>query len=132
MAGIQEIQSFHRFFIKSLHYFEVKTLSHLQIFATPWIVAYKAPLYGIFQSKYWNGLPASFSGDLPKQGSNQGFPHCRQMLYWPSRFPWLSLSECHLNAGTLGSILCWGRSPGIFWPREFHRQSTGCKRVRHD
>ena len=32
------------------------------------------------RQEYWSGLPFPPLGDLP-QGSNLGFPHCRQMLY---------------------------------------------------
>ena len=36
---------------------EVKLLSHVQLFATPWTVAYKAPLSMEFsRQEYWSGL----------------------------------------------------------------------------
>ena len=31
--------------------------------------------------EYWSGLPCCPPEDLPTQGSNPGFPHCRQILY---------------------------------------------------
>ena len=37
---------------------EVKSLSHARLFATPWTVAYKAPLSMEFsRQEYWSGLP---------------------------------------------------------------------------
>ena len=37
---------------------EVKSLSHVQLFATPWTVAYQAPLpMGFSRQEYWSGLP---------------------------------------------------------------------------
>ena len=36
----------------------VQLLSHVQLFETPWIVAYKAPLSMEFsRQEYWSGLP---------------------------------------------------------------------------
>ena len=96
--------------------------SHVQLFATPWTVAYQAPLsMGFSRQEYWSGLPCPPPGDCPNPGikpgsptlqadsllseppekpkntgmgslfllqgnfltqeSNQGFLHCRQILY---------------------------------------------------
>ena len=60
----------------------MKSLICVQLFATPWTVAYQAPLsMGFSRQEYWNRLPFPFLGDLPIQGSNLGLLHCRQMLY---------------------------------------------------
>ena len=60
----------------------VKSLSHVQLFASPWTVAYQAPLFVEFsRQEYWSGLPFSSPGDLPTQGWNPGLLHCRQTLY---------------------------------------------------
>ena len=48
---------------------EVKSLSRVQLFATPWTVAYKAPLSMEFsRQECWNGLPLPSPGDLPDPG----------------------------------------------------------------
>ena len=48
---------------------EVKSLSRVQLFATPWTVAYKAPLSMEFpRQEYWSGLPFPSPGDLPEPG----------------------------------------------------------------
>ena len=61
---------------------KVKSLSHVQLFATPWTVAYKTPpSMEFFRQENWSGLPFLLQGIFPTQGSNPGFPHCRQMLY---------------------------------------------------
>ena len=44
-------------------------LSHVQLFATPWTVAYQAPLsMGFSRQEYWSGLPFPSPGDLPNPG----------------------------------------------------------------
>ena len=53
----------------------MKPLSCVQLFATPWIVAYKAPLSMEFsRQEYWSGLPFPSPGDLPKPGIEPGSP----------------------------------------------------------
>ena len=48
---------------------EVKSLSRVRLFATPWTVAYKAPLSMVFsRQEYWSGLPFPSPGDLPHPG----------------------------------------------------------------
>ena len=48
---------------------EVKLLSRVRLFATPWTVAYQAPLSMVFSmQEYWSGLPFPSPGDLPDPG----------------------------------------------------------------
>ena len=43
--------------------------SHVRLCATPWTVAYQAPLsMGFSRQEYWSGLPFSSPGDLPSPG----------------------------------------------------------------
>ena len=61
---------------------EVKWLSRVWLFATPWTVACR--LLCPWDSPGKNtvvGCHFLFQGIFPTQGSNQGLPHCRQMLY---------------------------------------------------
>ena len=45
------------------------SLSHVRVFATPWAVAYQAPLSMRFpRLEYWSGLPFPSPGDLPDRG----------------------------------------------------------------
>ena len=54
---------------------KVKSLSHVQLFATPWTVAYQAPLsMGFSRQEYWSGLPFPSPGDLPDPGIELGSP----------------------------------------------------------
>ena len=54
---------------------EVKSLSHVWLFATPWMVAYQAPLSMEFsRQEYWSGLPFPSPGDLPNPGIEPGSP----------------------------------------------------------
>ena len=46
-----------------------KSLSCVQLFATPWTVAYQAPLsMGFCRQEYWSGLPFPSPGELPNPG----------------------------------------------------------------
>ena len=58
-----------------------------QLFATPWTVAYQAPLSVDFPGKS-TGMGCQFllQGIFLTQGSNLGLPHCRQILL-PSEPP---------------------------------------------
>ena len=50
-------------------------LSCVQLFATPWTVAYLAPLsMGFSRQEYWSGLPFPSPGDLPNPGIEPGSP----------------------------------------------------------
>ena len=54
---------------------KVKSLSRVRLFATPWTVAYKAPLSMEFsRQEYWSGSPFPSPGDLPKPGIDPGSP----------------------------------------------------------
>ena len=45
---------------------KVKSVSCVWLFATPWTVAYQAPLsMGFSGQEYWSGLPFPSPGDLP-------------------------------------------------------------------
>ena len=68
---------------------KVKSLSRVRLFATPQTVAYHRlqptgfSIHGIFQARVPEWVAISFPnpGIFPTQGSNQGLPHCRRMLY---------------------------------------------------
>ena len=48
---------------------KVKSLSHVWLFASPWRVAYRAPLsMGFSRQEYWSGLPFPSLGDFPNLG----------------------------------------------------------------
>ena len=53
----------------------VKSLSCVRLFATPWTVAYKAPLPMEFcRQEYWSGLPFPSPADLPRPRIEPGSP----------------------------------------------------------
>ena len=53
----------------------MKLLSRVRLFATPWTVAYQAPLsMGFSRQEYWSGLPFPSPGDLPDPGVKPGSP----------------------------------------------------------
>ena len=57
---------------------KVKSLSHVRLFATPWTVAYQAPLYmGFSRQECWSGLPFPSPGDLPDPGIKPWSPALR-------------------------------------------------------
>ena len=52
----------------------MKPLSRVRLFATPWTVAYQAPLsMGFSRQEYWSGLPFPSPGDLPDPGIEPRF-----------------------------------------------------------
>ena len=54
---------------------KVKSLSRVQLFATPWTVAYQAPLsLGFSRQEYSSGFPFPSPGDLPNPGIEPGSP----------------------------------------------------------
>jgi len=54
---------------------KVKLLSRVRLFATPWTVAYQAPLSMEFsRQEYWSWLPFPSPGDLLDPGIELGFP----------------------------------------------------------
>ena len=53
----------------------MKLLSHVRLFATPWTVAYQAPLsMGFSRQECWSGLPFPSPGGLPDSGIEPGSP----------------------------------------------------------
>ena len=53
----------------------VMSLSRVQLFATPWTVAYQAPLsMEVSRQYYWSGLPFPSPEDLPDPGIEPRFP----------------------------------------------------------
>ena len=53
----------------------MKSLSRVGLFATPWTVAYQAPLsMGFSRQECWNGLPFPSPGDPPDPGIEAGSP----------------------------------------------------------
>ena len=68
----------------ALQFSSVQSLSHVRLFVTPWTVACQAPLSMGIDSpdkKTGTGCHSLLQGIFPTQGSNPGFPHCRQILY---------------------------------------------------
>ena len=54
---------------------KVKSLSRVQLFATPWMVTYKAPWsMGFSRQEYWSGMPFPSPEDLPNPGIEPGSP----------------------------------------------------------
>ena len=116
---------------------KVKSASRVRLFATPWTVAYQAPLsMGFSRQEYWSGVPLPSPGDLPDPGMEPRSPALHADAL-PSEPPGTSdvssqLQFCHLfpaiermgfpcasegkaslcNAGDPGSIPGLGRSPG--------------------
>ena len=52
-----------------MHTLILSLFSSVQLFATPWVVAYQAPLsMGFFWQEYWSGLPCPSPKNLPDLG----------------------------------------------------------------
>ena len=66
----------------------MKSLSHVRLFATPWTIAYQAPLSMRFsRQEYWSGLPFPSPGDFPNPGIEPGSPAFagRHFTIWATR-----------------------------------------------
>ena len=62
-------------FLSEVFLSEVKLLSCARLFATPWTVAYQAPLsIGFSRQEYWSGLQFPSPGDLPHPGIEHRSP----------------------------------------------------------
>ena len=71
---------------------KVKLLSRVRFFATPWTVAYQAPLsMGFSRQECWRGLPLLSPGDLPNPGIEPGSPPL-QADALPSEPPYTDVS----------------------------------------
>ena len=57
------------------------SLSRVRLFATPWTVAYQAPLWDFPGKNTGVGCHALLQGIFPTQGSNLRLPYCRWILY---------------------------------------------------
>ena len=54
---------------------KAKSLSRVQLFVSPWIVTYQAPLtMGFSRQDCWSGWPFPSPGDLPNPGIEPGSP----------------------------------------------------------
>ena len=82
---------------------EVKSHSRVRLFATPWTVAYQAPLSMEFsRQEYWSGLPFPSPGDPPHPGIEPRSP-ALQVDTLPFEQPgkpfgshgWILLSQHH-------------------------------------
>ena len=81
----------------------VMSLSRVRLFATPWTVAYQAPLsMGFSRQYYWSGLPFPSPEDLPDPGVEPRFPALGTDAL-PSEPP--GKSVIHQHESTIG-IIC--------------------------
>ena len=76
---------------------KVKVLSCVRLFATPWTVAYHAPLsMGFSRQESWSGLPLPSPEDIPDPGIEPGSP-----ALWadalPSEPPRTSNNNIYIN-----------------------------------
>ena len=130
----------------------MKSLSRVRLFATPWTVAYQAPLSMGFSRQEWilenMGCHFLLQGIFPTQGSNLGFPALKanaltsDLVFARASLLAQSVTESPCNAEGLGwedpleegmathsSILAW-RIPWTEEPDGL--QSMESQRVGHD
>ena len=77
---------------------KVKSLIRVRLFATPWTVAYKAPLsMGFSRQEYWSGLPFPSPGDLPDPGIESRSPALQAdaLTFEPPNLLYLNLTPRH-------------------------------------
>ena len=94
-------------------------LSHVQLLSVPWTAALQAPLsVGIFQQKYWSGLPCPPPRDLPSVGSKPGSP-AMQADSLPSKPPG--------KPKNTGAVVI--PSPGEFLTQEVNHGPLHCRQI---
>ena len=77
LARYVSVAKFHSEFSLNVGLVVVQLLSCVQLFATPWTIAYQAPLHEISQDKNTGmGCRVLLQGIFPTQGSNLGLLHC--------------------------------------------------------
>ena len=104
---------------------KVKSLSPVRLFATPWSVAYLAPLSMEFSSKSTRvGYHFLFQGIFPTQGSNPGLPHCRQTLYHLSHRGSHGLLQARILEWVALSLL-----QQIFPPQGLNQSLLHCRQI---
>ena len=77
---------------------KVKSLSRVRLFATPWTVAYQAPLsMGFSRQECWSELPFPSPGDLPNPGIEHRSPTLQAdaLLSEPPGKPQKTRVSCH-------------------------------------
>ena len=80
--GLKESDRIEQLTLSLLLLLLLSRFSRVRLFATPWTVAHQALLSMDFSRQdYWSGVPYPSPVELPDQGSNLGFLHCRQILY---------------------------------------------------
>ena len=85
---------------------KVKSLSCVWLFATPWTVAYQAPLSMEFSRQYWSGLPFPSPGDLPNPGIKPRSPELQadtlpfESPGKPRSFNFMAVVTVHSDFGT--------------------------------
>ena len=73
---------------------KVKSLSRVLLFATPWTVAYQAPLsMGFSRQECWSGLPFPSPGDLPDPAIEPRSPALRA-----DTLPSVSIEELQVSS----------------------------------
>ena len=77
---------------------KVKSLSHVRLFATPWTIAYQAPLFMGFSRQHF-----LLQRIFPTQESNPGLSHCRQTVYRLSHFE--LQSKPSVNVASIRNII---------------------------
>ena len=140
-----------------LYYIEVKSLSRVPLCATPWTVAYQAPLSMKFsRQEYWSGLPFPSPGDLPNPGIKPGSPalqadtlpskppgkplyciknsHIMSIEHWQSESAWRSLFLLHHPCER--TPLCWALALGnaefsVCWSGGLYRIQGQVKDMEH-
>ena len=105
---------------------KVKSLSRVRLFATPWTVAYQAPLsMGFSRQECWSGLPLPSPEDLPNPGIKPWSPTLQEDAL-TSELPGLELGAIPviLNPGT--SLNSMEEGWHLLLLKAFSRVSTTC------
>ena len=88
----------------------MNSVSRVLLFATPWTVAYQAPLSMEFsRQEYWSGLPFPSPGDLPDPGIEPG-----SLALQADSLPSEPLYDYWKNYSFDYRDLCWQSNVSVF------------------
>ena len=103
----------------------MKSLSRVRLFATPWTVAYQAPVvHGIFQARVLEWVAISFSRVFPNPGIEPGSPilQADALPSEPPGRPWQTQGRV-FNPGEGNNVcekLCLHHPAGGVWGQNYH------------
>ena len=113
-----------------------KSFSHVQLFATPWTVAWQAPLsMGILQARIqeWVAMPSSRGSSQPRDGTCVSYVSCvgRQVLYHYHHLGSRESQSKRFKSSTCSNLSLHLLLPSLFLPAFCAGRECSQKSIHH-